>query len=137
MDLGASRGVIFNTGDDGARLRAMVRMRRISANGDRREALLGIGQGDVVFYSFATLGLVAAARVTGERAQDDGEERFWAVEFLTKVPTRFDMIPIMNFERVAKATGKLFPPLWKEDIAIFDGIEAEALLNALRTGLAP
>jgi hypothetical protein len=119
MDPGTRRGVIFDTdsGRDVSRLKAMVEKRRISAYGDRRDALLGISQGDVVFYSFVTGGLVAAARVTGDRAQDDGDECYWNVEFLTPVPTRFDLISIMSLDKVAEATGKSFPQEWKEMIA--------------------
>lgn len=139
MKLGANRGVIFDTncGDDVSLLEAMVEKRRISARGGQRAALLGIGKGDIVFYAFVGLGLIAAAKVTGDRVEEEGDESYWSVEFLTPVPTDFDMLPIMNFDKVAKVTGKPFASPWDESVAWLDGDATQLLLRELRIELDP
>lgn len=112
---GQSKGMLFDTNHTyyPQALKLMVEKKRIAAYGDRKDAVYSLAKNDVVFYSQRWVGLVAAARVVGNTIKSDNsegeEELYWDVEFLTPVPTQFDVFPnAMSFEKVKQVTGKNF-----------------------------
>jgi hypothetical protein len=110
---GEVKGVLFDTNrsyrEDA--LQWMVEKCRIAAYGDRKDAVRSLGKGDIVFYSHRRAGLVAAAKVVGNRVKSgdaEGGELYWDVEFLTPTPANFQSPPAVPFQRVKEVTGKNF-----------------------------
>jgi hypothetical protein len=131
------KGVLFDTNrrHDEAALGTMFEKRRISSFGDRKDAVRSLGKGDVVFYSHAGCGLVAAARVTGSRVQEGDDELYWSVEFLTPIPKDLDRLPCMPFYEVSRVTGKSFYWARIQKVPYLSHDEADRLLEALRAAI--
>ena len=116
------KGVLFDTNRTWAWgeeegygcLKDMLDNSRVSAYGERKEAVLCFQTNDYVFYSHVGRGIVGAARVRGrtvkkiERPDYDYYEWFWDVELLTPVPTDYTNIPAMSFGEVIKLLGHGF-----------------------------
>jgi hypothetical protein len=131
------KGVLFDTNRtyDENSLQSMVEKRRISAYGDRKDAVRSLNRRDIVFYSHVGNGLVAAARVVGRDVKVDQDELYWDVEFLTPVPTRFDQIKAMPFHQVKAVTGKSFYWARIQKVPYLSHEEADLLLKELITVL--
>ena len=116
------KGVLFDTNrtwdyldDKGGYgcLRDMVTQRRVSAYGDRKEAVSCFRTGDYVFYSHPGCGIVGAAKVKGLNLKKTShsqyeEEWYWDVDLLTPVPEDFTRIPAMSFAELKTLLGKNF-----------------------------
>ena len=116
------KGVLFDTNRSWDFLKAqggygclkdMMIKGRVSAYGDRKEAVWCFAPGDLVFYSHVGYGIVGAAKVKGKKIQkvahDEYEEEwFWDVELLTPVPKDFTKIPALSFGEVTILLGKGF-----------------------------
>jgi hypothetical protein len=118
----------------------MIDQRRVSAFGDRKEAVHSLSFRDTVFYSHARTGLVAAARVTGREVKSDTyrgtAECYLDVEFLTPVPPQDDPVPrAMPFPRVGEVTGKSF--FWARILKVpyLTPDESDRLLAELKKAL--
>jgi len=140
---GQMKGVLFDTCrtyyPNG--LKWMIEKRRVSAFGDRKDAVNSLSKGDVVFYSHVGVGLVAAARITGNRVKSDSatgtDELYWEVQFLSPVPTQFDPVPrSMSFARVKEVTGKNFFWARIQKVPYLTAEEAENLSTELSKCLA-
>jgi hypothetical protein len=118
-------------------LKRMVEQRRVSAYGDRKDAVNSLSKGDIVFYSHRGFGLVAAAKIVGNGVKkgESGDELYWDVEFLTPIPTTFQAPPAMPFPMVKKVTGQNF--FWARILKVpyLSAVEGERLLTELRTYL--
>ena len=127
------KGVLFDTNVTyaPASLQSMIEKRRISAYGDRKDAVRSLNKGDTVFYSHKGYGLVAAARVVGKNVKRDQDELYWDVEFQTPVPTRFDDIKAMPFHQVKAVTGKSFYWARIQKVPYLSQGEADVLLREL------
>jgi hypothetical protein len=138
---GELKGVLFDTCRSHQRdaLRWMVEKRRVAAYGDRKDAVNSLCKGDIVFFSHRHTGLVAAAKIVGNRVKSDagGKELYWDVEFLTPVPTNFESPLAMSFQRVREVTGKNF--FWARILKVpyLSAREADHLLVELRSCLCP
>lgn len=84
------------------------------------------------------MGVVAAAKVVGDRVRSDesGREMYWDVEFLTPPPTDFQSPPAMPFRRVKEVTNKDF--FWAKisKVPYLKAFEAGQLLAELKLCLA-
>lgn len=136
------KGVLFDTCRSyfPHALKWMVEKRRISAYGDRKEAVYSLSPSDIVFYSHRWQGLVAAARITGravkqDRTPDGYDELFWDVEFLTDVPSDFECPHSMAFKQVKEVTGKNFFWARIQKTPYLNHEEAEHLLTKLQEEL--
>ncbi len=137
---GSVKGVLFDTCatyyDDS--LRWMVEKKRVSAYGDRKEAVYSLAHGDYVFYSHVGHGLVSAARVVGRSVKSDpgspsGEdELYWDVKPLTRPPTDLNSPEAMSFAQVRKVTGRNFFWARTQKTPYLNREEAEHLLSELR-----
>lgn len=132
------KGVLFDTNRryDEAALKSMFEKRRISSFGDRKDAVRSLRKGDIVFYSHAGCGLVAAGRVVGSRVQSDEDELYWSVEFLTPIPKDLDMMPCMPFHEVSRVTGKSFYWARIQKVPYLTHDEADRLVDALKAALS-
>lgn len=114
------KGIIFDTNrswDVDAQkcesFKWMIEKHRVSAFGDRKEAVQSFHKRDYVFYSHRWCGVAGAAKITGARIQPDvtpngWDELHWDVELLTKAPTDFANPPAMSFADVQRLVGKTF-----------------------------
>lgn len=137
---GSVKGVLFDTCatyyDDS--LRWMVEKSRISAYGDRKEAVNSLSHSDYVFYSHVGHGLVGAAKVIGRSVQRDPrspseeDELYWDVNFLTRPPTDFDSPEAMSFSQVRKVTGRSFYWARTDKRPYLNPEETEQLLSQLK-----
>jgi hypothetical protein len=134
-----AKGVLFDTCRNHLpdALRHMLDRRRVSAFGGRKDAVDGLSRNDLVFYSHARVGVVAAARVTGREVRADTfqgvEERYLDVEFVTPVPPPADAVPAaVPFPRVGEVTGKSF--FWARIVKVpyLTPDESARLLDELR-----
>lgn len=121
-------------------LRHMIDRRRVSAFGDRKDAVRSLSRNDTVFYSHARTGLVAAARVTGREVKSDTyhgtAECYLDVEFLAPTPTQGDPVSrAVSFPRVGEITGKSF--FWARILKVpyLTPDEADRLLVELKKAL--
>lgn len=94
-------------------LRDMLTKKRVSAYGDRKEAVWCFQPGDYVFYSHVGWGVVGAAKVKGRNIKKVGhdeydEEWYWDVDLLTPIPPDFSKIPAMSFYQVTSLLEKSF-----------------------------
>lgn len=94
-------------------LQEMLTKQRISAYGDRKEAVSCFQDGDYAFYSHPRSGVVGAAKIRGQNFgrvihPHYGEEWYWGVELLTPVPADFQRIPAMSFAEVTTLLGRNF-----------------------------
>lgn len=140
---GDAKGVLFDTcrAHFPDAFRHMVEKRRVSAFGDRRDAVHGLSRGDTVFYSHARVGLVAAAKVVGGQAKTDTyqncEELYLDVQFLDPVPAGpGPVMRAMPFGKVKEFTGKSF--FWARILKVpyLSADEAAGLAAELRKFLA-
>lgn len=139
---GDRKGVLFDTNrsycQDANRVQTLVAMlekRRISAYGDRKDAVRSLSPRDLVFYSHAGFGLVAAAEVIGPVKADGAEELYQDVRFLTKPPENPLAPAAMPFDEVKKVTGKSFFWARIQKVPYLDSEEAQHLLAALQKKL--
>ena len=134
-----TKGVLFDTNRSWnlESFRSMITQSRVSAYGDRKEAVYSLACGDLVFYSHKGFGIAGAARVTGRgvRADPENEELYWDVELLTPIPKDFDHPRAMSFEEVQKVTGKSFFWARIQKVPYLTHEEAEHLLKELQTTL--
>jgi hypothetical protein len=94
-------------------LRDMLTKKRISAYGERKEAVLCLEKEDYVFYSHVGKGIVGAAKVKGRNVQKIRhpkymDEWFWDVDILTPIPSDFTNIAAMSFNQATRLLGKGF-----------------------------
>ncbi len=140
------KGVLFDTNRSWDFLKAqggygclqeMMSKSRVSAYGDRKEAVCCFSPGDFVFYSHVGHGIVGAAKIKGKSINkvnhdEYDDEWFWNVELLTPVPIDFTKIPALSFSEVTSLLGKGF--YWartdKRPYLMHD--ESELLLKELK-----
>lgn len=133
---GTMKGVLFDTNrsyeevEHGC-LKSMIEKKRISAWGDRKDAVRSLSKGDLVFYSHRWVGLVAAARVDGVKVKEDEDELYWDVNFLTPLPAEYASMRAMSFRDVTKVTGKSFFWARIQKVPYLTREEAEHLLSEL------
>lgn len=137
---GTIKGVLFDTNRSYDTVphgcfKSMVEQKRISAWGDRKDAVRSLSKGDLVFYSHRWVGLVAAARVDGVEVKKDKDELYWDVTFLTPLPTEYASIRAMPFRDVTKVTGKSFFWARIQKVPYLTREEAEHLLGELKKTL--
>lgn len=135
---GEKKGILFDTNRTyyPSALEFMIKKKRIAAYGDRKDAVFSLSKGDIVFYSHRSVGLVAAARIVGNKPKQDNtvgvEELYWDVEFLTPIPCQFDSFPnAMPFQKVKEVTGKNFFWARTQKVPYLTAMEAKNLLDAL------
>lgn len=140
---GEAKGVLFDTCRTHFpdALQHMVERRRVSAFGDRRDAVHSLGKGDTVFYSHVGVGLVAAAKVVGSQVKADTyrgcEELYWDVQFVEPVPAQFKPVPrSMPFQKVSEFTGKTFFWARIQKVPYLTADEASQLLAEMLNYLA-
>lgn len=140
---GDAKGVLFDTCRTHFpdALRHMVERRRVSAFGDRKDAVYSLGKGDTVFYSHVGVGLVAAAKVVGSQVKSDTyracEERYWDVQFFEPVPAEFSSVKrSMPFQKVTEFTGKKFFWARIQKVPYLSADEAGRLLAEVQKCLA-
>ncbi len=138
-----AKGVLFDTCRTHFpdALRHMVEKRRVSAFGDRKDAVYSLARGDTVFYSHAGVGLVAAGKVVGGQVKSDTyqgcEERYWDVQLFEPAPTQFGPVTrAMPFGKVTEFTGKKFFWARIQKIPYLSADEARGLLAELQRHLA-
>jgi hypothetical protein len=134
------KGVLFDTNKsyDEESIWQMMEKSRVAAYGDIKYVIDYINPRDIVFFSHKGYGVVAAAEVASRRKSDpntDNDEDEWyrEVKFLTPKPTRNDgVIKYMPFSRVAEVTGKSF--YWARTIKVpyLSRDESKALLIELK-----
>ena len=134
------KGVLFDTNrswDENA-IWEMMEKRRVAAYGDVKYVVKYLNRGDMVFYYHKGFGVVAAAEVTGPpKSEDDNDEEYRDVRFLTPVPSRDTGIQRkMAAAQVSHATGRTF--FWARTIKVpyLDWSEAQKLLAKLKRMLA-
>lgn len=114
------KGIIFDTNRSWdvdpqkcASFKWMIEKNRVSAFGDRKDAVQSFRKNDYVFYSHRWSGVAGAAKITGSKIQSDltpngWDELHWDVELLTKTPTDFANPPAISSADVQRITGKTF-----------------------------
>ena len=134
------KGVLFDTNrsyDENA-IWEMMEKKRVAAYGDIRHVVDYLDRGDIVFYYHKGDGVIAAAEVTGlTRSEDDNDEKYRDVEFLTPVPSREQGIQrAMTAAQVSQVTGRTF--FWARTIKVpyLDQDERQKLLVELKRALA-
>jgi hypothetical protein len=103
------KGVLFDTNRswDADSFRQMLTQNRVSAYGDRQDAVHCLQRGDYVFYSHRWCGVVGAAEVVGDKVESDGpDEQYWQVKLLTPPPADWDHPPAISFAEVRRLTGQ-------------------------------
>jgi len=140
---GEAKGVLFDTCRTHFpdALQHMIEKRRVSAFGDRKDAVHSLGKGDIVFYSHSGVGLVAAAKVVGSHVKSDTyrgcEELYRDVQFVEPVPARFKPVPrAMAFQKVTEFTGKTFFWARIQKVPYLSADEARRLVAELQKHLA-
>ncbi|MBA2116699.1 hypothetical protein HOV93_38910 [Planctomycetes bacterium FF15] len=137
-----TKGIIFDTCRRyyPKALEWMMQKKRISAFGDKKEAVRSFNRGDMVFFSHRWEGIVAAARITGRQVMfdtvpDTGEdEMYWDVRFETPLLTQFDSFPSkLTFADVKKIVGKNFFWARTQKTPFLTREEAELLLVELQS----
>lgn len=136
---GEAKGVLFDTCRTHFpdALRHMVERRRVSAFGDRKDAVYSLARGDTVFYSHAGVGLVAAGKVLGGQVKSDTyqgcEERYWDVQLFEPIPP---VTRAMSFQKVMEVTGKKFFRARIQKVPYLSADEARGLLAEVQRHLA-
>ena len=137
------KGVLFDTngsydhGDGYECFREMAKESRISAYGDRRDAVRCLNQNDYVFYSQVGKGVVCAAKVKGRNFKkavhpDHEHEWYWDVELLTDLPSDLKHIPtLMKFSEIKDFLGRDFWWARIDKRPYLNSTEAEELVNML------
>ena len=138
------KGVLFDTngsydhGDGYECFREMAKASRISAYGERSDAVRCLNQNDYVFYSQVGKGVICAAKVKGRNYKktvhpDHGDEWYWEVELLTDLPSDLKDIPtLMNFSEIKDYLGRDFWWARIDKRPYLNSVEAEELVNMLK-----
>lgn len=118
----------------------MITQKRVSAYGNVKGTVDSLQRGDTVFYYQKGYGIIAAARIIGTTPHnfEEDEERYWDVEFLTQVPTRFEPpYNALSVAEIREATGLNF--YWPKTIKVpfLDLEHTEKLLQAAIGKLGP
>lgn len=136
----AIKGVLFDTNrtwDEDA-IWEMMEKERVAAYGDIKHVVEYLKPRDIVFYCHKWVGVIAAAEVTGaRRSEDENNEEYRDVRFLTPVPSREKGIQrMMTPAQVSQVTGKTF--FWARTIKVpyLDRDEWQKLLAELKHILA-
>ena len=130
------KGVLFDTNQsyDEDAIWEMMEKARVAAYGNIKHVIEYLNREDIVFYWHKGVGVIAAAKVTGPpRSDDDNEEMYRDVEFLTSVPSRDKGIQrAMTAAQVSQVTGSTF--FWARTIKVpyLDWGKSETLLDALK-----
>ena len=134
------KGVLFDTNrsyDEDA-IWEMMEKARVAAYGDIKHVVEYLNPRDIVFYCHKGVGVIAAAEVTGPpRSEDDNDEEYRDVRFLTPVPSCDKGIQrAMTAAQVSQVTGRTF--FWARTIKVprLDRNEAQKLLAELNYVLA-
>ena len=136
------KGVLFDTNrsyDEDA-IWEMMEKARVAAYGDIKHVIEYLNPRDIVFYCHKGVGVIAAAEVTGPpRSEDDKDEEYRDVRFLTPVPSRDKGIQrerAMTAAQVSQVTGRTF--FWARTIKFpyLDQNEGQKLLTELNHVLA-
>lgn len=130
------KGVLFDTNrsynEDS--IWEMMEKNRVSAYGGTVYVIDYLRPKDIVFFSHKWVGLIAAAEVIGARKQDDENDEWYRdVRFLTPVPKRGEGLKkVMSFRQVSEVTNKSF--FWARTIKVpyLTKSESDILLNALK-----
>lgn len=132
------KGVIFDTNRtwDEKALAHMIQKNRVSAFGDRTDAIYCLRKNDIVFLSHRYIGIVAAAKVKSNHKTDSyyeqGDELYVDVEWLTPIPTKFETnIPHISFGCVSEITEKSFFWARIDKRPFLTEKESEKLLNKM------
>lgn len=136
---GKTKGVLFDTNRswDPSSFESMFSESRVSAYGTRKNAVNSLSRGDLVFYSHKGVGIVGAAKITGNSVKNDGsEELYWDVEILTPFPNDFSSPKAMSFQDVQRVTGKSFFWARIQKVPYLTFEEAENFLDKLKEVLA-
>jgi hypothetical protein len=140
---GEAKGVLFDTCRTHFpdALHHMVEKQRVSAFDDRKDAVRRLSKGDTVFYSHASDGVVAAAKVTSGKVKCDTyqgcPELYLDVQFLVPAPTPLGpVMRAMPFPKVKEVTGKSF--FWARILKVpyLSADEAAELVSELQKHLA-
>ena len=134
------KGILFDTNrsyrEDA--IWEMMERKRVAAYGNSKHVVGDLDRGDIVFYCHKGVGVIAAAEVTGPtRSEDDNDEKYRDVEFLTPVPSREQGIQrAMTPAQVSQVTGRTF--FWARTIKApyLDQDERQKLLVELKRVLA-
>ena len=136
------KGVLFDTNrsyDEDA-IWEMMEKTRVAAYGNIKHVVWYLNPGDIVFYCHKGVGIIAAAEITGSpRSEDDNDEEYRDVRFLTPVPSRDKGIQrarAMTAAQVSQVTGRTF--FWARTIKVpyLDRNEGQKLLAELNHVLA-
>jgi len=136
---GKTKGVLFDTNRswDPTSFETMFRKKRVSAYGTRKNAVKSFSRGDLVFYSHKGVGIVGAAKVTGNSVKKDGpDELYWDVDLLTPIPKDFSKPKAMSFQDVQRVTDKSFFWARIQKVPYLSFEEAENLLEQLKLVLS-
>ena len=112
----------------------------MAAYGDIKHVIEYLNPKDIVFYCHKRVGVIAAAEVTGPpRSEDDKDEEYRDVRFLTPVPSRDKGIQrerAMTAAQVSQVTERTF--FWARTIKFpyLDQNEGQKLLTELNHVLA-
>ena len=130
------KGVLFDTNrswNEDA-IWEMMEKARVAAYGDIKHVVEYLNPGDIVFYYHKWVGVIAAAEVTGlPRSDDENDEEYRDVRFLTPVPSRDKGIQRkMTAAQVSQVTGRTF--FWARTMKVpyLDRKEAQKLLAELK-----
>lgn len=134
-----AKGVMFDTNKTFNKnsFRDMITRKKIAAYGDVKHYAEYLTKGDTVFYSHTGHGIVAAAKVTSNKALANGtQELYQQVEFLTPEPTNFNSPKAVTFAEVKELLGKGF--YWARTIKhpYLTPAESKLLLKKLNERLA-
>jgi len=119
------KGVLFDTNasydiqGEAPWVQRMISQKRVSAYGDIKGTVDSLQRGDTVFYYQKGYGIIAAARITGTAPHnfENDDERYWDVEYLTKVPSRFEPpYAALSVAEIREITGLNF--YWPKTIKV-------------------
>lgn len=125
------KGVLFDTNRTWSESAVwdMMEKGRVAAYGNAKHEVDYLYRGDVVFYYHRGCGVIAAAEVIGPvRVDDENDERFLRVSFLTPVPRRDEDMRGMDIATVFEVTGKSFFLAKTRKVPYLDPQETEKLL---------
>lgn len=139
-----TKGVLFDTNrsydlTEHGCLKDMLIKQRVSAYGNRKDAVDCFKKGDMVFFSHKGVGVVGAARVKGDHVREEahpdfGAERYLDVDLLTVVPRAFDRrIPAVSFNGVSELLGHGFYWARTDKRPYLSLDESDELLLSLKT----
>lgn len=128
------KGVLFDTNKSYNRdsIWQMIENKRLESYGDAKRFVGHVHIGDTVFFSHKGYGIIAAAKVKGMLKKPSEDTWYRDVEFLTKIPTRYDSIKYMPFSKVTEFTEKSF--FWARTIKVpyLSKLESDELVEELK-----